>query len=177
MSAPFTIRAAVPEDAPAIARVHYESWQTSYAEIMPREVLEARPVDLRTRQWLDVLENHAHEQCLLVAERDGGIVGFANGGAERDGSDLYTGELYAIYLLASAQRGGIGRALTRHIVAWLRDHGHSAMLVWVLEDNQPARAFYQRLGAEYVSQKLLTLAGVPFTEIAYGWRDLQPLLS
>lgn len=172
---PLTIRPAVLDDALTVARVHYDTWQTTYHGIMPPAALQSRPVDVRERQWRRVLEEGA--QCLFVAERDGEIVGFANGGKERGVFPDYTGELYAIYLLENAQRGGIGRVLVQHVAAWLSENGHNSMLVWVFRDNPPARQFYESLGGVYVGEQSLNIEGTALIEVAYGWRDLRVLAA
>ena len=43
------IRAAIPADAQAIARVHVEAWRESYRALMPVHVIEALSVDI---EWL-----------------------------------------------------------------------------------------------------------------------------
>jgi hypothetical protein len=46
----------------------------------------------------------------------------------------------------------------------------------VLRDN-PARFFYERLGAQQVSRKSLAVGGMAIEAIAYGWRDLPGFLA
>lgn len=175
------IRPALPADAAAIARVHVESWRTSYRGIVPDEVLEGLSVERRIQQWAEAITQPAWRHTLiLVAEESplgdqpGKIVGFASSGAERESDPVYRGELYAIYLLESAQRRGVGRALVAASAGHLVDSGLNSMLVWVFRDN-PARRFYERLGGKYIREKLLTIGGVDLVEAAYGWRDLTAL--
>jgi GNAT superfamily N-acetyltransferase len=104
------------------------------------------------------------------------IVGFAHSGPERSGHPLYTGELYAIYLLAAYQRRGLGHQLMRAVVNGLLNQGLSSLLVWVLAAN-PARAFYEALGGQYVTEREITIGTARLTEVAYGWRDMRELAS
>ena len=104
----------------------------------------------------------------------GEIVGFVHGGPERTGNPLYTGELYAIYLLAGYQRHGVGRQLTRAVANGLLQHGLSSLLVWVLANN-PSRAFYEALGGQYVAEQEITIGTVRLREVAYGWRGVREL--
>jgi hypothetical protein len=46
-----TIRPARPGDETAIARVHVDSWRTTYRGIMPDDVLAGQSVERRERQW------------------------------------------------------------------------------------------------------------------------------
>lgn len=165
------IRPATTADAQAIAEVHVASWRTTYAGLLPDEVLANLSVERRANYWHGELTHLNNPHFIYVAESDDGqIVGFASGGPERDGRLPYTGELYAIYLLAEHQGKGIGRALAHAVAEHLRLQGMTAMLVWVLKGN-PAARFYQALGGQYVAEKPLTIGGDDRTEVAYGWTD------
>ena len=170
------IRQATADDAAGIATVHIQSWQTSYRGIIPDSVLDKldSTYERRLAFWNDILQDAA--QDVFVASDETGVLGFASGGAERDGIPGYDGELFAIYLRQSAQRRGIGQALTQRIAAALDARGFKSMLVWVLKDN-PAVAFYRALGGEYVSEKALTIGGKHLLEEAYGWPSLALLLG
>lgn len=168
------IRRATLEDVPGIARVHVDSWRTSYRGIVPDEILANLSVEQREQLWQSALAR-LDQNFLHVAEDEAGqIVGFISGGAEREGAADYSGELYAIYLLQEAQRGGIGRRLAEALVRDLLQHGHQSMLVWVLKDNVPGRRFYEKLGGQYVSEKAYT---GDLIEVSYGWKNIRSILE
>jgi GNAT superfamily N-acetyltransferase len=113
---------------------------------------------------------------VYVAEDERGkVIGFASGGPERSGNPRYTGELYAIYVLAQYQGQGVGRQLVIPLVHHLLQEGRRAMLLWVLAAN-PARTFYERLGGQAVYEQSVTIGGMPLLEVAYGWQDVQTLV-
>lgn len=112
----------------------------------------------------------------LEAKGNGNIVGFANGGKERSGDTDYDGELYAIYLLASHQRQGIGRALFHRIVQHLVETGFHSMRIWVLADN-PACHFYELMGGVPMRKQDVEIGGKPLKEIGYGWAHLRATLD
>lgn len=169
------IREATAADAPAIARVHVESWQTTYRGIVPDEILANLSVDHRARQWARRFGDPDAADFVYVAVNDtGAVVGFASGGPEREGDSVYTGELYAIYLLTGQQGKGIGRQLVRIVAERLAAIGHDTMLVWVLAGN-PARRFYAALGGVTVRERPITMGDVSLTEIAYGWTDTRAI--
>ena len=102
------------------------------------------------------------------------MVGFAMGGAEREGDPRFQGELYAIYLLQEAQRRGHGRALAEAVADALVHRGLTSMLVWVLRDNLAARAFYERMGGVFLREHDLDFgAGFSVREVSYGWDDVR----
>ena len=170
------IREAVPVDAGAIARVHVDTWRTSYAGIVPDEHLAGLSYRDREAVWVQILSRDDPAQCNFVAETDGGeVVGFAGGGPEREGDEVYRGELYAIYLLREHQGRGIGRRLACAVAHGLLSSGFESMLLWVLEDNHPARRFYESLGGEQVGRKTIEVGGAGLIELSYGWRDITGL--
>ena len=164
------IRPAKLEDAPAIARVHVASWQSTYQGMLPEEFLESLSETGYAGRWKRVIGEGSSR--VYVAEHEGEVVGFASGGRERAGETGYTGELYAIYVIDAAQRRGFGRELVRSTVAGLRELGLDDMIIWVLRDNQPARSFYERLGGAYVRAQPITIGSVTLEEVSYGWRRL-----
>jgi L-amino acid N-acyltransferase YncA len=169
------IRKAEARDVPAIAQAHVQTWLTTYRGLMPDEILDSQSVERRERWWASVVGREDH--ALFVAEdNDGAVVGFASGGAERSGDPAFTGELYAIYLLAEHQGRGAGRALARAVAGWLYERGHRSMLVWVLGTN-PFRRFYEALGGRPVRTKTEKFGETELEEIGYGWSDLQALLK
>ena len=86
------VRVAAPADIDVIARIHVQSWQTSYRGILPDELLDNLSVERRAEQWQRTMPRN--DMFVYVAENVAGeIVGFASGGAERDGVHGYDGEL------------------------------------------------------------------------------------
>ncbi|HSF30839.1 MAG TPA: GNAT family N-acetyltransferase [Candidatus Tectomicrobia bacterium] len=169
------IRLAAMADVPAIARVHVDSWRTTYKGIVPDDYLTNLSYERRERLWHEVIS--ASGSLVFVAEAaDENIVGFAAGGRERSGDPLYSGELYAIYLLDSWQRRGIGRQLTMALVRRLIEAGLTSLLVWVLAKN-PSRQFYEALGGRQVREKVGTTGGVQLIEVAYGWLDARAMVE
>jgi GNAT superfamily N-acetyltransferase len=165
------IREANLADAPSIAKVHVDTWRTTYSNLMPARFLADLSYEERNTKWVKILSNITQDNFTYIAEDEiGQIVGFANGGKERTGDRFYQGELYAIYILEKYQRQGLGYRLVSTIATRLLQSGASSMLVWVLADN-PASRFYQSLGGQQVYQKQVEIATVQLVEVAYGWTD------
>ena len=172
------VRVASVEDAPGIARVHVDTWRTAYRGILPADSLNALSYEARTQRWRDNLAQAGPQQFTLVAQYDSGeVVGFAGGGPERDGTPGYDGEIYAVYVLAQHQRLGIGRQLMDVSARHLMDQGFGAAMLWALEANRRARAFYEALGGQLIGRKTKDIAGTPQIEVAYGWSDPALLVS
>jgi L-amino acid N-acyltransferase YncA len=166
-----SIRAAVMEDAAAIAHVHVESWRTTYAGIVPDAYLASLDTTLRARLWCEWL---SAEALVLVAETNGNVLGFAHGGRNREPVADCDAELYSIYLLKDAQKRGTGIALLRAMAAAMVERNFKSMAVWVLEQNR-SRRFYEQTGATLTTSKVIDVGGAKLMEVAYVWPDLKAL--
>jgi ribosomal protein S18 acetylase RimI-like enzyme len=170
------IRQAKWEDAEAIGRVLVKSWRTTYRGIVPDDYLDRMTYAVHASRWYGRLSDPQNTLTTYLAEdSQGKVFGFAAGGAERTGELDYEGELYAIYLLQSYQRRGAGRLLVQAVAKELLECGFQSMLVWVLEENEPARRFYERLGGVYAGTQPITIGSAELTEVAYGWKDIRGL--
>jgi GNAT superfamily N-acetyltransferase len=171
------IRTANLSDAAGIARVHVESWRTTYKGIIPEDFLAKLSYEQREHLWDQVLTDPNRSRFVYVAEDEPGqIVGFISGGPEPSGDILYTGEIDAIYLPASHQGQGIGRRLVVSLASRLIQENMTALLVWVLAAN-PARKFYERLGGQLIYEKETSIGGASLIEVAYGWQDAHTLIK
>jgi GNAT superfamily N-acetyltransferase len=172
------IRRGRPEDAAAIARVHVESWRSTYAGMLPENLLlKLSSAQHEARWWRHVLGRFRRRHFVYVAEDDrAGVVGFVSGGMARDRQLGYAGEVYALYLLDEYHGLGIGTALFRRLSArLLRDCGQG-MVVWVLNAN-PSRYFYERLGGRRIATRRDRMGGAEVEESAYGWADVTHLVA
>jgi GNAT superfamily N-acetyltransferase len=175
MGTNWTIRKAVPDDAAGVAKVHVDSWRTTYKGIVQEEYLESLSYDRSEERWRNRFAKNPAEYAMFVAENEvGQIIGFADGGPERSGDCDYNGELYAIYILQEYQRKGIGKRLFGHVVSHLASNNFHGLMVWVLNDN-PSRLFYESLGGQLVRNKTVEIGNQHLHECAYGWRDLTSL--
>jgi ribosomal protein S18 acetylase RimI-like enzyme len=143
------LRPAVSEDAPAIAAVHIETWQSIYRGQLPDTYLDNLGQDLVHRtevwqSWIATSDGAAHE--IWVAEIHHRIEGFVAFGLARDDDSERTGEVYAIYVHPRSWTQGIGRMLFSHATRRLAARGYSKARLWVLESNAQARRFYEIAG-------------------------------
>ena len=76
------------------------------------------------------------------------VVGFATFGPERERTRGNTGrgELYAFYFHPDAWGTDAASELISHVGRRLGAEGFAEAVLWVLEDNPRARAFYERDG-------------------------------
>jgi L-amino acid N-acyltransferase YncA len=173
----YVVRSATAHDASAIAAVHDESYRSTYAGIFAQSVFDKMSLQSREHLWTRVLTEQAAASLTLVASaEDGSIVGFISGGRERTGHLNCDGEVYAIYLLQSVQRRGLGTSLIQEFARQLCDQGFRSMAVWVLKLNI-FKAFYEALGGQLLAEQTIERGGESFLEVAYGWERLDDLVK
>lgn len=169
------IREASSSDAAGIARVHVDSWRTTYPGLVPEDVLANLSYERGEAEWRQVF--NSPDRVVFVAEGQAGeIIGFARGGPERTGNKGYDGELYAIYLLQAYQKQGIGSRLTLAVASRLASMGMKSLFVWVLSDN-PARYFYEKIGGIRVTEQAIEIGAARLMETGYGWGDIRELIA
>lgn len=166
------IRAAELSDAGGIAKVHVDSWRTTYKNIIPEEFLENLSYQSREELWINIIP----KGIVFVAENDEGqIVGFSSGGKERSGDyEEYQGELSSIYILKEFQGQGIGKALVKSVTKELGKSGMNTMLVFVLADNN-STLFYEAMGGKVIDKIEVEIAGKKLYELVYGWDTIDAL--
>lgn len=162
---PYLVRLATPEDAPAIATVHVTSWRETYAGIIPASYLDRLDIAERQQIWTKAIERGQPVYVAVVNER---VVGFANGGKNRDKDTAHAGELYAIYLLKDFHKQGIGKKLFDSVIMHLKLHQLLPFTTWVLADN-PTLSFYQHTGGKVVGEHLEEFDGCTLKELQLAW--------
>jgi ribosomal protein S18 acetylase RimI-like enzyme len=170
------IRRAKSGDARDIAKVFVNSWRDTYAGILPQRYLVGLSVDLTAQRWRIRLSRGDPGATTFVAEFPSiGLVAYGNCGPKRTvlpaGID---GEFFELYVDPAAQGGRVGRALMSEMAAHLVARRMRSACVWVLRDN-PARWFYQHLGARAVAEGQIRYAGAQLAQVAYAWPDLASL--
>ncbi|MEN6368285.1 MAG: GNAT family N-acetyltransferase [Thermotogota bacterium] len=164
------IRQAVPDDAPALARVHVDSWRRAYQGLVPDERLAKLSYARGEANFLRSMREGPEETH--IAEEAGEAVGFLTLGPCRDDDvNLAAAELWGLYLSPSRWRRGIGTRLCRYGEELLAARGHRTIVLWVFAGNLNARRFYEAMGyASDGAAKQLDF-GIPLEAVRYR-RDL-----
>ncbi|URZ04723.1 GNAT family N-acetyltransferase [Clostridium felsineum] len=161
------IREANIKDVNDIARVHVDTWKTSYSKFIKEDYLKNRTYEWQAQKWLDRLFNNKNaKEFMYVAENDRRqVVGFASGemNPEREKHDSI---LYTIYILKEYQGQGIGRKLFEVVWNRLKSGGAKDMIVWAFKENTACK-FYENLGGSLVDKKEAVKGGVELDEVAY----------
>lgn len=138
-SAQVTLREATAADLPAVLDIYNEAVRTTTAS------WDLEPVSLESRRrWFDDHEAAGHP--VLVAEREGDVVGWAAYGRFRDKAGYDATMEHTVYVRADVRGGGIGRALLESLVGIARLRGVHALLGALSEENEVSLALHRSLG-------------------------------
>ncbi|MGO4728337.1 MULTISPECIES: GNAT family N-acetyltransferase [unclassified Inquilinus] len=166
------IRPAIETDLGAIARVLIDTWCTTFRGRLSDDFLDSMSYPHQESRHRRTMSLPGTSYAVAVVQPQQEIIGFANGGPNRQQTLSQAGELYALYVRDGWQRRGVGTRLFRAIVTEHQRHDRQSMFVWVLSEN-PNRAFYEKLGGQSVAGRPITLGPARVTEIAYAWDDLR----
>lgn len=125
--------------------MHVESWRWAYPGLLPQEYLDQLSVDRRARRWAAFIGADGSRAMTWVAHDERGCCGLATAGPARPEA-AGIGEVYDLYVSERVVGRGVGHALIAYTVAQLKATLHASAILWVLEDNQRARRFYEREG-------------------------------
>lgn len=151
-----------------MSRIYVQTWRDTYLSVIPYGYLFEMSIPRHEQGFFNDLNNR--QIISFVAEKAGRVVGFVTGGYERHYNDIYSGEIYALYILKNSQRQGIGRKLVSALAAQLNQGGIYSMLVRVLKLN-PYRRFYKKINGIYLNTERLSFADEMMEVEIYGWLD------
>jgi len=144
------VRQARGDDVRSIAEIHVRSWQAAYRGILPDELLDGLSASERDGSWQAIVGAGDGLWLTLVAERDSGLAGFCSAATPSRDADVTerTAEIGALYVDPSHWRQGVGGAMLAAVFAELSERRFRDAILWVLPENRPALAFYERFGFE-----------------------------
>lgn len=169
------IRVATIEDTKGIAKVHVDSWRTTYQGIIPEDFLNNLSYEQRTNLWiLNISKANIH---LLVAQNsEGEIIGFADCWKRETNTVPNSTDLTSIYLLEEYQGKGIGKELLKHLFKHIQEQGYQKVFVDVLEENKTC-SFYERYGAKLYNTVPIKIGGKLLNERIYIWENIDEVLD
>lgn len=163
-----TVRIPDEDDAPALAGVNVRGWQAAYRDVMPQAFLQGLSVEQRSagwRRWIASPETWTQ----VAVDDDGTLLGYVAFSAARDADAAGAAEIVAIYVDPPHWRRGVGAQLMAAAARVIADAGFARTVLWVLQDNPRARAFYERRGFRHDPDgvRSISIGGVELPELRY----------
>ena len=138
------LREAVESDSDRIQAIAEQSFQASYA-FSPLEIETIVEAEFEAESLAARLDG---ERILLVAERDGSLLGFAEAKIETD----ERGEIVWLHIDPKERGQGVGTELVERVMANLRERVVEEIHAIVLAQNQEGSEFVERFDLESVDQ-------------------------
>lgn len=174
-----TIRQATVADALTISRIYAQSWKSAFRGQVPDTYLDRLPEN----HWVPFFEKHLSNGSLFAkliydCQNQTAIGAVAYGAARQElpaggqivGKSLdYSafGEIASLYLLPQYYAKGYGRELLEAVQQECMQT-YAGLYLWVLRENERAKAFYQKLGFCPTEEACLCeIDGKQLTDIRY----------
>lgn len=160
------IHRAQKSEAADVADVHLASWRAAYRGIIPHTPLEQMIARRGDAWWKKAISRGTH---VIVIDFNGEIIGYATVGINRARTLPYDGEIYELYLLPEYQGIGLGRQLFEDAQRVLSHYGMKNNVLWVLEENEVACGFYDRMGGRVVARASEMFGDKSLQKLSYAW--------
>ena len=140
------IRPARLADLERIAEIHASAWHAAYVDLIDPQILDQVKPATRLPHWQQWFADPDNAVSVYQVEEE--IIGFSMVCPARAVASPPPGygELTHLYLDPLHIGTGVGHELFEHAREHLHRGGFSGMLLWTLEGNARARAFYERHG-------------------------------
>jgi ribosomal protein S18 acetylase RimI-like enzyme len=173
------LRPATAQDSTAIALLHADSWRRNYRGAYTDDFLDGDVEADRRTVWAERLTDPSVDQRTIVAEIDGGLVGFVH--LICDDDPEWGTLIDNLHVIHDRKGQGIGTVLMTAAAQALLDARPASprIYLWVLEQNTAAQAFYEARGGERVGHGIVEPPGGGPTSIKfrYAWPDAATLVA
>lgn len=150
------IRIATLDDIPAIQQIAYNTWPSTYGEIISKEQINFMldlmySTDSLVQQMMKGHQFYLFEADTLQTEMNE-VLGFASVSNESKG----VFKLNKLYIIPTAQKTGAGKALLSAVKDYAIQNGGKQLILQVNKQN-PAIDFYKRQGLTILSENVFEL--------------------
>ena len=148
MSEATAIRKATKADLPALGRLGALLLRTHFQFDSKRFMAPGGDPEAGYA-WFLGTQLAEQDVVVLVAERQGAVVGYVYAGLEAQSwKELReaSGFIHDVVVDERGRRTGVATALMEAAADWLRDHGAPRVMLWTAEQNEGAQRLFERLG-------------------------------
>ncbi len=164
------IREGQRVDIREIARVHVNSWKSSFRGLIDEDFLQKLSLEKAIQSWEKIFAKKEVGHFIFVAEVFGkDLVGFISGGVPRDEELDYEREIYAIYVDPNWEGKGIGRKMLETVREAFQTGGVDSFYLWTLVGSK-SRRFYEACGGKWEHQKTEIIGGKRYELAGYVWK-------
>ncbi|MFZ5353508.1 MAG: GNAT family N-acetyltransferase [Bacillota bacterium] len=161
------IRYVTLEDADSFALVYSQSYQAAFRGIIPDGVLDNIFSYSKRREGF-IKEASDSSRVNVIMHDGNNPVGILTYGASMD-EDLNDSvvEILRIYIIPSMWGHGYGNLLMKWALDKFRQNSYKRVSLWVIEQNERARQFYEQTGFEHDSKTRIIDVGRDIKDLRY----------
>lgn len=137
-----TVRRATAYDIDAIAKVQITAWQTNFCNQKLDAAISNTFSSVLKKRWASQFEQGY--QVLVAENDDNEIIGFVGFCMHTDATQI--AEINAFYLTSNTLHHSIGPLLCNMALDEIKRNGYQEAAIWVLEENNQMKSFYEELG-------------------------------
>jgi RimJ/RimL family protein N-acetyltransferase len=138
-----TIRKATLDDTTAIAEIICQSWKAAYSGFLSSETIEKHAnIAYRIEKFNSILstDNAWNIHLAVIDDNACGTISFGGN------NESNCGEIYFCYVKPEMWGLGVGYKMMNFALEKLKQQGFHEVILYVFEQNNLARKFYERQG-------------------------------
>ena len=164
MDKDYQIRRVKPGDESILARIQTESWKAAFKDIVEEELLrKSTDLDRATDMYRKLLEQQIGNGYILEVKGAAHCIAWWD--AVRDADLNGYAELICIHSLPGNWRRGYGSRMMETVLRDAAAAGFRNIVLWVFEENERARRFYEAHGFVKTDRTKIGLGAV---EVMYA---------
>ena len=145
MSESIVIRKVAAGDETILAYIQTESWKAAFKDILAEDVLtRCTNFDRAKQMYQNLLEEKKGNGYILEINSKGQCIAWWDASREADMTDY--AELICIHSLQDNWGKGYGSKMMDKVLEDITAAGYTKTMLWVFEENERARIFYEAKG-------------------------------
>lgn len=145
MNTEYEIRKVKQGDEAVLAYIQTESWKAAFKTILPEDVLtRCTNYDKAKQMYQRLLEEKKGNGYLLEINGKGHCIAWWDAAREENMPDY--AEIICIHSLQENWRRGFGSRMMDRLLEDIANAGYGNTMLWVFEENERARKFYEAKG-------------------------------
>ncbi len=164
------VRPASEKDIQVISDIYVKTWLSTYRGLVPGSFLKAVNPISADKTFRESFISQGYSYYVLLAESSQGeIMGYLDGGGDREDPKKNLGEIYGLYVQETFQGKGTGLELLRQAFDKFRVLKFHSVRTWVLREG-PSWGFYEKVGGKLQTEtKRLAIGTDSINLVSYRW--------
>lgn len=159
------IKKANVSDSYNIAKLQVSGWQSAYKGLIDDNFLNNMSIDISCDNWKQNILSQNDDNHIYVYEKDNKTLGLIRFGKPDDALSQYNAEIHVLYVEPSLKRTGIGTKLFNFAKEYFINKNTTHLIIWCLKSNTPSIKFYQKMGGNIVSTRIINFNNLELEEV------------